>query len=241
MHLFQLNICPRPLPLLFLAQPHPVTGQSMLVPLTGSMYIAGTVAEPSHVLIDVGAGYYIERGVAPLPPCLPLHLLGVSTVGGAFSHLQSCSHLPLSPPQSHYLSIPRHMFVPHATCLSPTPPNSMSRQQMQLLEEVPTVLQTSHTPLHRTTPHITSLLSHPTPPVAGGTRQEAATGGGDDGAAGQGEGSRAAAGRGSSRCRRGGSTGRQDTGSCLVSCVLCAWSWLHVNHAAVCLYRMACR
>ncbi|GJP65988.1 hypothetical protein CLOP_g22877 [Closterium sp. NIES-67] len=38
-------------------------GQSMLVPLTGSMYIAGTVAEPSHVLIDVGAGYYIEKSV----------------------------------------------------------------------------------------------------------------------------------------------------------------------------------
>ncbi|CAI5517071.1 unnamed protein product [Closterium sp. Naga37s-1] len=38
-------------------------GASMLVPLTGSMYIAGTVAEPSHVLIDVGAGYYIEKSV----------------------------------------------------------------------------------------------------------------------------------------------------------------------------------
>ncbi len=33
----------------------------ILVPLTGSMYVPGKLADPDKVLVDVGTGYYVEK------------------------------------------------------------------------------------------------------------------------------------------------------------------------------------
>ncbi|XP_014022326.1 prefoldin subunit 5 isoform X1 [Salmo salar] len=38
-------------------------GEVLLVPLTSSMYIPGTLNDVEHVLVDVGTGYYIEKNV----------------------------------------------------------------------------------------------------------------------------------------------------------------------------------
>lgn len=35
-------------------------GETILVPLTGSMYVPGTIADVEHVLIDIGTGYYAQ-------------------------------------------------------------------------------------------------------------------------------------------------------------------------------------
>lgn len=35
----------------------------MLVPLTGSLYVPGTLASVSDLLVDVGTGYYISKSV----------------------------------------------------------------------------------------------------------------------------------------------------------------------------------
>ncbi|KAM8976643.1 prefoldin subunit 5 [Pelodytes ibericus] len=36
-------------------------GKALLVPLTSSMYVPGTLNDVSNVLIDVGTGYYVEK------------------------------------------------------------------------------------------------------------------------------------------------------------------------------------
>ncbi|XP_066996948.1 prefoldin subunit 5 [Anabrus simplex] len=38
-------------------------GKSILVPLTGSMYVPGKIADSEKVIIDIGTGYYIEKDV----------------------------------------------------------------------------------------------------------------------------------------------------------------------------------
>ncbi|GAB6030644.1 hypothetical protein CHUAL_007500 [Chamberlinius hualienensis] len=38
-------------------------GKEILVPLTGSMYVPGFLGNVSNVLIDVGTGYFAEKGV----------------------------------------------------------------------------------------------------------------------------------------------------------------------------------
>lgn len=38
-----------------------VKGETILVPLTGSMYVPGTIADIDHVLIDIGTGYYAQK------------------------------------------------------------------------------------------------------------------------------------------------------------------------------------
>jgi len=38
-------------------------GKEILVPLTGSMYVPGTLAEGAKVIVDVGTGYYVEKDV----------------------------------------------------------------------------------------------------------------------------------------------------------------------------------
>lgn len=35
----------------------------MLVPLTSSLYVPGTLASTSTVLVDVGTGFYVEKGI----------------------------------------------------------------------------------------------------------------------------------------------------------------------------------
>nr|CAD7257023.1 unnamed protein product [Timema shepardi]CAD7402862.1 unnamed protein product [Timema poppensis] len=38
-------------------------GKSIMVPLTGSMYIPGRIADGKTVIIDIGTGYYIQKDV----------------------------------------------------------------------------------------------------------------------------------------------------------------------------------
>ncbi|KAI1133508.1 prefoldin [Nemania abortiva] len=35
----------------------------ILVPLTNSLYVSGTLASASHVLVDVGTGFYVEKDI----------------------------------------------------------------------------------------------------------------------------------------------------------------------------------
>jgi len=39
-------------------------GTEILVPLTASLYVPGTIAESNRVLVDIGTGYYAEKSVA---------------------------------------------------------------------------------------------------------------------------------------------------------------------------------
>ncbi|PRQ36452.1 putative prefoldin [Rosa chinensis] len=39
------------------------TGKKMLVPLTASLYVSGTLQDPDQVLVDVGTGYFIEKNM----------------------------------------------------------------------------------------------------------------------------------------------------------------------------------
>ena len=38
-----------------------IQGRSILVPLTSSLYVPGTLKNAGKVLVDVGTGYYIEK------------------------------------------------------------------------------------------------------------------------------------------------------------------------------------
>ncbi|XP_023331606.1 prefoldin subunit 5 [Eurytemora carolleeae] len=38
-------------------------GKDILVPLTGSMYVPGTLVQPEKVIVDVGTGYYVEKDI----------------------------------------------------------------------------------------------------------------------------------------------------------------------------------
>ncbi|XP_069761162.1 prefoldin subunit 5 isoform X2 [Narcine bancroftii] len=38
-------------------------GKDVLVPLTSSMYVPGKMQDVSQVLLDIGTGYYVEKGV----------------------------------------------------------------------------------------------------------------------------------------------------------------------------------
>ncbi|XP_062401367.1 prefoldin subunit 5 [Sardina pilchardus] len=38
-------------------------GKELLVPLTSSMYVPGTLNDVENVLVDVGTGYYVEKNV----------------------------------------------------------------------------------------------------------------------------------------------------------------------------------
>ncbi|XP_077429706.1 prefoldin subunit 5 [Vanacampus margaritifer] len=38
-------------------------GKELLVPLTSSMYVPGTLNDVEHVFVDVGTGYYVEMNV----------------------------------------------------------------------------------------------------------------------------------------------------------------------------------
>lgn len=37
-----------------------IVGKKMLVPLTASLYVPGTLDEADKVLVDIGTGYFIE-------------------------------------------------------------------------------------------------------------------------------------------------------------------------------------
>lgn len=36
-------------------------GKQILVPLTTSLYVPGTIADTSTVIVDVGTGFYVEK------------------------------------------------------------------------------------------------------------------------------------------------------------------------------------
>eukprot|EP00026_Physarum_polycephalum_P022017 Phypoly_transcript_25733.p1 GENE.Phypoly_transcript_25733~~Phypoly_transcript_25733.p1 ORF type:complete len:147 (+),score=29.18 Phypoly_transcript_25733:65-505(+) len=38
-------------------------GKDLLVPLTSSLFVAGTLADDEHVLIDIGTGYYVQKTI----------------------------------------------------------------------------------------------------------------------------------------------------------------------------------
>ncbi|XP_066591348.1 prefoldin subunit 5 [Prorops nasuta] len=40
------------------------TGKEILVPLTASMYVAGSLADTSNVLVDIGTGYCAQKSIA---------------------------------------------------------------------------------------------------------------------------------------------------------------------------------
>ena len=37
------------------------TGRTILVPLTSSLYVPGTLADADNVIVDVGTGFYVEK------------------------------------------------------------------------------------------------------------------------------------------------------------------------------------
>lgn len=39
---------------------HP-TGNTILVPLTTSLYVPGNLSDPEHVIVDVGTGYFVKK------------------------------------------------------------------------------------------------------------------------------------------------------------------------------------
>ncbi|XP_072104954.1 prefoldin subunit 5 [Mobula birostris] len=39
------------------------TGKDVLVPLTSSMYVPGKLQDVNVVLLDIGTGYYVEKGI----------------------------------------------------------------------------------------------------------------------------------------------------------------------------------
>ncbi|RPA98697.1 Prefoldin alpha subunit [Choiromyces venosus 120613-1] len=39
-------------------------GKTILVPLTTSLYVPGTLSDTENVLVDVGTGYYVEKSAA---------------------------------------------------------------------------------------------------------------------------------------------------------------------------------
>jgi len=36
-------------------------GKEVLVPLTASLYVSGTMGDPDKVMVDIGTGYYVEK------------------------------------------------------------------------------------------------------------------------------------------------------------------------------------
>lgn len=40
-----------------------IAGSEILVPLTGSMYVTGKLADTDNVLVDIGTGYYAEKNI----------------------------------------------------------------------------------------------------------------------------------------------------------------------------------
>lgn len=39
-------------------------GEEVLVPMTGSLFVPGTIKSTSRVLVDVGTGFYVEKSPA---------------------------------------------------------------------------------------------------------------------------------------------------------------------------------
>ena len=46
-------------------------GKPILVPLTTSLYVPGTLADTENVIVDVGTGFYVEKVCLPSPQLHP--------------------------------------------------------------------------------------------------------------------------------------------------------------------------
>lgn len=42
------------------------TDKTVLVPLTGSLYVPGKLCDVENVMVDVGTGYYVQKVRIPL-------------------------------------------------------------------------------------------------------------------------------------------------------------------------------
>lgn len=63
---------------------HAPAGQPLMLPLTQSLYVSGTVANVDQVLVDIGTGYYVEvrrhvRLSAPVGAMHPVRDLSAAT------------------------------------------------------------------------------------------------------------------------------------------------------------------
>lgn len=38
-------------------------GKEIMVPLTSSLYVPGTIKDKDQVLVEIGAGYYVEQSI----------------------------------------------------------------------------------------------------------------------------------------------------------------------------------
>lgn len=48
-----------------------LSGKTILVPLTNSLYVPGKLSDPENVIIDIGTGYYVKKvRVSALDGCL---------------------------------------------------------------------------------------------------------------------------------------------------------------------------
>jgi hypothetical protein len=91
--------------------------KSILVPLTNSLYVKGQLADPDHVLVDVGTGFYVEK--VPAVITLPLLTLRFSPSPSKFlaqPHSIPRFHQPSTPASPMIMTtIPRK--PPKSSCL----------------------------------------------------------------------------------------------------------------------------
>ncbi|KAI1186038.1 prefoldin [Nemania serpens] len=57
----------------------------VLVPLTNSLYVGGTLSDASHVLVDVGTGFYVEK---TLKSAAEFYEGKMTEVGGSLKELE---------------------------------------------------------------------------------------------------------------------------------------------------------
>lgn len=75
------------------------SGVELMVPLTGSIYVPGTIKDTSSVLVDVGTGFYVEKKPAEAADYFARRAAVLKTqgenianvVGGKRQHLEAVS------------------------------------------------------------------------------------------------------------------------------------------------------
>ncbi|KAI1435044.1 prefoldin [Xylaria sp. CBS 124048] len=60
--------------------------KSVLVPLTNSLYVSGTLTNTSHVLVDIGTGFYVEKS---LKSAAEFYENKMTEVGGNLKELEA--------------------------------------------------------------------------------------------------------------------------------------------------------
>lgn len=64
----------------------PADDKSILVPLTNSLYVRGKLASASHVIVDVGTGFYVEKDIKS---ATEFYSNKVNEVGGSIKELDT--------------------------------------------------------------------------------------------------------------------------------------------------------